>query len=247
MHRDVPGGWLLLSSSPINCVWAGQIYNDVRRSVTQLRATTSCPDAEFYVNVGGPYQFGIGYYDPRLLPRTRLPITSAGDLLDLPIGSFWSDDWLVVLTYAPSVGQLDERASALVAGGWTEPDFVAIPRLPTWCDLRSLTKPLGHVKGVKPALHVGPAWYAARIVVRRGPFGSPARLEAPFEGRDDEFRLLKMNRLTSVENPSPGGSWSQGRTAVPTRSTGGIQQSSGNGSSGWSSRPRSSELSATGR
>ena len=36
-----------------------------------------------------------------------------------------------------------------------------------------------------------PAWRAVRVVAGRGGYGRSTRLEAPFVGRDDEFRLLK--------------------------------------------------------
>jgi len=125
-------GWLIMSWAPIVRVYESGIPNmggmakDDWRGVTQLISTTACPDAGFYVNIPDHYQFGIGYYNPKLLPRTQFLTSPTGNLSDLMVGSFGPHDWLVVLVYGPGVGSLDQLSSTMTASGWTEHDFTAI-------------------------------------------------------------------------------------------------------------------------
>ena len=125
-------GWLMLSWSPIARIYLtpaeGGIPKDDWRGVTQLISTTACPDAAFLVNIPGhPYHdFGIGYYDPQLLPRTQFLILPTGNLSNIATGSFGPHDWLVVFTYGLGAGSLDQMSSALTASGWMEHDFISI-------------------------------------------------------------------------------------------------------------------------
>jgi hypothetical protein len=123
-------GWSILSWSPVTRIYLtpaeGGIPKDDWRGVAQLISTTACPDAAFLVNISSGLDFGIGYYDPQLLPRTQFLTLPTGNLSDIATGSFGPHDWLVVFTYGLGAGSLDQLSSAMTASGWTEHDFTAI-------------------------------------------------------------------------------------------------------------------------
>ncbi len=119
--------WLLVSWSPIQRVYAGDIAKDDWRGVTRLVATTACADARFFVNIPDHYQFGIGYYDSSLIPRSQFLPPRPQGLADYVAGlPFGPHDWLIVLTYAPGTGSIDAMSSRMAAAGWTEHVFVSI-------------------------------------------------------------------------------------------------------------------------
>jgi hypothetical protein len=125
-------GWSILSWSPITRIYEGVVPNvgvipkDDWRGVTQLISTTACPDANFFFNIGDNSQFGIGYYDPQLLPRTQFLTSPTGNLSDITTSYFGPHDWLVLLVYLPGIDSFDQLSSAMTASGWTEHDFTAI-------------------------------------------------------------------------------------------------------------------------
>ncbi|HEU5347331.1 MAG TPA: hypothetical protein VFU63_01840 [Ktedonobacterales bacterium] len=118
--------WAVVNTPALRTVYANTWHRkEDWRGAAAFIAAHSCPDARYFSVIGGNYDFGIGYYQPRLLPASQRFADATGRNEPSPLATaqrvaFRPHDWLVLFANS---GPVD---GYLVEHGWTQKTFTGL-------------------------------------------------------------------------------------------------------------------------
>ncbi|HEX5417583.1 MAG TPA: glycosyltransferase family 39 protein [Chloroflexota bacterium] len=113
---------LLDSTGAIGAVTAKTRVKEDWRAATEVVAAGLCPNGRVFVDIGSGYAYGIGYYDPSLIPRI-VQVDPVGNdphaLIEaLEKAGVGPSDWLVLRGSATTRGQVNEALRWLQSRGY---------------------------------------------------------------------------------------------------------------------------------